>query len=172
MERKIAEQILAVAYECTRLLDESVGMIQRESPEDRKEYGRAVGWVLTAIGDRILTPLGKEHPDLVSDVFHYTPPSVPGLDKHVAEQILVRTESCGDLLDEMARIARENCGKPEERMLRHGLMRVHIELHERITDPILREHPDLLREGVHDKPEKGPTLSEMVEMAGLKDEPE
>lgn len=167
MDRKIAERLQSVAFECTRLLDESVVMVQKEAPDDLKAYRLGVGWVFSEIGDRLLAPIYKEHPDLAPEFLRRKPYSARGLDKDLAAQIMTRAETCLTLLSEIDQILHPGSGEPEEGMVRLAAGALVLEIQQRITDPILREHPDLLPEGEDYDPGPGPTLGKVAEMAGF-----
>jgi hypothetical protein len=84
------------------------------------------------------------------------------MDKATAKQIIIRMESCMSLLNEVAQIAQANCDEQEDRVVRLGVGYVLSEIQDRLTDPIYREYPDLLPQGVDYTPLEGPTLSEMA----------
>jgi hypothetical protein len=71
-------------------------------------------------------------------------------------------ETCISLLSEVVQIAHTNCGEHEGKVVRHGVGHVLSEIQDRLTDPIYREYPDLLPEGIGYAPMEGPTLSELA----------
>jgi hypothetical protein len=83
------------------------------------------------------------------------------MDKNTATQIMIRMETCINLLSEVVQIAHTNCGEHEDRVVRRGVGHVLSEIQDRLTDPIYREHPDLLPQGIDYAPLAGPTLSGM-----------
>jgi hypothetical protein len=89
------------------------------------------------------------------------------MDKDTAKQIIVRMETCINLLGEVVRIAHANCGEYEDRVVRRGVGHVLSEIQDRLTDPIYREYTDLLPQGIDYAPLEGPTLSEMATKVGL-----
>ena len=88
------------------------------------------------------------------------------MDKDTAKQIMVRMETCINLLSEVVQIAHVNCGEHEDRVVRRGVGLVLSEIQDRLTDPIYREYPDLLPQGIDYAPLEGPTLSEMATRSG------
>ena len=92
------------------------------------------------------------------------------MDKATAKQIVIRIDSCMSLLSEMVQIAHENCGEQEDRVVRRGVGYVLSEIQDRLTDPIFREYPDLVPQGIDYTPLKGPTLSDMVAKIGPSEE--
>lgn len=88
------------------------------------------------------------------------------MDKATAKQIMARMETCISLLSEVVQIAHANCGEREDSVVRRGVGHVLSEMQDRLTDPIYREHPDLLPQGVDYAPLEGPTLSEIATRVG------
>jgi hypothetical protein len=84
------------------------------------------------------------------------------MDNDTAKQIMTRMETCIDLLGEVFRIAHANCDEHEGKVVRRGVGHVLSEIQDRLTDPILREYPDLLPPGIDYKPLKGPTIGELA----------
>jgi hypothetical protein len=80
--------------------------------------------------------------------------------------------ACIDLLSEVVQLAHANCGESESRVVRRGVGHVLSEIQDRLTDPIFREHPDLLPEGINYAPRQGPTLSELATKLGPMRSPE
>lgn len=89
------------------------------------------------------------------------------MDKGTAKEIIVRMETCINLLSEVVQIAHANCGEHEDRVVRRGIGNILSEIQDRLTDPIYREYPDLLPQGIDYAPLEGPTLSEMATTDGL-----
>ncbi|MBK9264158.1 MAG: hypothetical protein IPM54_30705 [Polyangiaceae bacterium] len=88
------------------------------------------------------------------------------MDEETARQIVARLQTCVNLLSEVVQIAHANCGDEEDRLVRRGVGYVLSEMQDRLTDPIFREHPDLIPQGVDYEPMAGPTLTEMVKESG------
>ena len=88
------------------------------------------------------------------------------MDKATAKQIIIRVESCMKLLNEVAQVAHANCGEQEDRVVRRGVGYVLSEIQDRLTDPIFREYPDMVPQGIDYTPLKGPTLSDMAAKIG------
>ena len=84
------------------------------------------------------------------------------MDKDTAKQIMDRMLACIDILNEVVQIAHANCGEHEDKVVRRGVGYVLSEMQDRLTDPIFREYPDLVPEGIDYTPLKGSTLSEMA----------
>jgi hypothetical protein len=88
------------------------------------------------------------------------------MDKATAKQIIIRMDSCMNLLNEVVQIAHANCGEQEDRVVRRGVGYVLSEMQDRLTDPILREYPDMVPQGITYTPLKGPTLSDLAAKIG------
>ena len=88
------------------------------------------------------------------------------MDKATAKQIIIRINSCMSLLNEVAQIAHANCIEQEDRVVCRGVGYVLSEMQDRLTDPILREYPDLVPQGIDYIPLKGPILSDMAAKIG------
>ncbi|UQA61933.1 hypothetical protein [Polyangium aurulentum] len=88
------------------------------------------------------------------------------MDKDTAKQIITRMVTCINNLSEVVQIAHASCGEDEVRVVRRGVGHVLSEIQDRLTDPIYREHPDLLPEGMGYAPLEGPTLSELATKIG------
>jgi hypothetical protein len=84
------------------------------------------------------------------------------MDKDTAKQIIARMDTCINLLGEVFQIAHADCDEHEGRVVRRGVGYVLSEIQDRLTDPILREYPDLLPPGVDYAPLDGPTMSELA----------
>jgi hypothetical protein len=91
------------------------------------------------------------------------------MDKDMAKQIMVRAYDCVRLINEMAEVALSNGNEDELRVVRYAAGYTMSELQDRLMDPILREYPDLLPEGIEYTPLKGPTFTELA--AKLRPEP-
>lgn len=89
------------------------------------------------------------------------------MEKDIAKQIMGRMYACIDIFNEVVGIADAKCGKDEARVVRRAVGYALSEIQDRLTDPILREYPDLLPQGINYAPLKGPTLSEMATKIGL-----
>ena len=84
------------------------------------------------------------------------------MDKDTASQIIGRMLACIDILNEAVEIALAKCGEDEARAVRRGVGYTLSEMQDRLTDPIFREYPDLVPQGVDYAPPKGRILSEMA----------
>jgi hypothetical protein len=84
------------------------------------------------------------------------------MDKDTARQLMTRLETCINVLSEVVQIAHANCGEHEDKLVRLGVGYVLSEIQDRLTDPIYREYPELIPQGVDYTPLEGPTLSEMA----------
>lgn len=84
------------------------------------------------------------------------------MDGDTARQIMGRILACIDILNEAVEIAHAKCGEADARVVRRAVGYTLSEMYDRLIDPILCEHPDLVPTGVDYTPPKGPTLSEMA----------
>jgi hypothetical protein len=68
MERKLAEQIVALVNSC---IDQLIGSLEPveagTSEEDFAAYKRGIGRVITTFDAEILDRIAREHPDLLPD---------------------------------------------------------------------------------------------------------
>ena len=94
------------------------------------------------------------------------------MDKDTAKEIIARMETCINLLGEVVQVAHAKCGKDEARVVGRAAGHALSEMYDRLIDPILREHPDLLPQGIDYAPPEGPTLSEMATKIGPTSPPE
>jgi hypothetical protein len=88
------------------------------------------------------------------------------MDKDTAKQLVGQMLACIDILNEAVETANAKCSEDEARAVRRGVGYVLSEMQDRLTDPIFREYPDLVPQGVDYAPRKGPTLSEMAKKSG------
>jgi hypothetical protein len=84
------------------------------------------------------------------------------MDKGTAKQLTERIEACIDIFNELVEIADANCDEHEARVVRRAVGHALSEMQDRLSDPIFREYPDLVPQGVDYTPLKGPTLSELA----------
>ncbi len=89
------------------------------------------------------------------------------MDKETAKEAIHRIEKCVQLLSEITQIADTGCDPAESKIVRRGVGYVLSELQDRLSDPILREHTELVPDGVEYKPGVGPTLRDLAMKAGL-----
>jgi hypothetical protein len=82
--------------------------------------------------------------------------------KGTAKEIAKCVIMCIDELNKMLFTVRERCSDDEFKALRRGVGYVMSELQDRITDPVYREHPDLIPPEAGYVPRSGPTLSEIA----------
>ena len=62
------------------MLNNSIRIVQDLcTPEELKAYRRGAGHALSEIHDRLLSPILREHPDLMPKDAGYTPPPGPTL---------------------------------------------------------------------------------------------
>ncbi len=80
--------------------------------------------------------------------------------KEIAQQALAHIKTSIKELEESLVLVRDNCDEDEAMAYRYGVGYALSEIHDRILDPIIREHPDLLPEGVDYAPPSGPTLAQ------------
>jgi hypothetical protein len=68
MERKTAEQIVALANSCIDQLLSSLEPVEKMvSPEEFAAYKRGIAKVLNAIDVEVIDVIAREHPDLKTD---------------------------------------------------------------------------------------------------------
>jgi hypothetical protein len=68
MERKIAEQIVALANSCIDQLLSSLGPVEQAvSPEEFAVYKRGIAKVLKTIDAEVIDVIAREHPELRTD---------------------------------------------------------------------------------------------------------
>ena len=66
MKKETAARVHQLLLDCSRALDTSVAVVRDDSDEDDlREYRHAVGRVLTAVFDELMTPIYREHPELI-----------------------------------------------------------------------------------------------------------
>lgn len=87
----------------------------------------------------------------------------PSMDKDIAKQLMARAYDCMRLVNEMVEVALASGDEDDLRVVRHAAAHITAELQDRLMDPILREYPDLLPEGIDYTPLKGPTFTELAE---------
>jgi hypothetical protein len=81
--------------------------------------------------------------------------------KEIAQIALDHIKKSIQELEDSLVVVRDNCDSNEFKAYRHGIAHTLSEIHDRILDPVIREHPDLLPEGIEYKPPPGPTLAEI-----------
>lgn len=89
------------------------------------------------------------------------------MDIETAKQIMQRIEKCVQLLSEIVQVADTNCDEMESKIVRRGVGYILSEIQDRLSDPILREHIELVPEGVDYKPGAGPSLRDIAIKTGL-----
>jgi hypothetical protein len=94
------------------------------------------------------------------------------MDKDIAKQIMGRMLACIDILNEAVEIAHAKCGKDEARVVGRAAGHALSEMYDRLIDPIFREYPDLLPQGIDYAPPEGLTLSEMATKIGPTSSPD
>jgi hypothetical protein len=83
------------------------------------------------------------------------------MNKEAAQQIMAKLKSCIQELNESIYIVQEKCAPEELKAYRRGVGHTLSEIHDRILNPILREHPDLIPDDADYMPPPGPTLAEI-----------
>jgi|RifCSP13_3_1023840.scaffolds.fasta_scaffold165341_1 hypothetical protein len=81
--------------------------------------------------------------------------------KEVAEQVMAMVKTSIEELNKSIYLVQERCAPEELKAFRRGVGHALSEIHDRILNPILREHPDLLPKDVDYTPPPGPTLAEI-----------
>lgn len=81
--------------------------------------------------------------------------------KETAELIMAKLKVSIQQMNESICIIQENCTAEEFNAFRRGVGYTLSEIQERILDPILSEHPDLVPGDVDYKPPQGPTLAQI-----------
>ena len=89
------------------------------------------------------------------------------MDIETAKQVMQRIEKCVQLLSEIVQAADTNCDEMESKIVRRGVGYVLSEIQDRLSDPLLREHIELVPQGVDYKPGTGAILRDMAIKAGL-----
>lgn len=82
--------------------------------------------------------------------------------KDTAKEIMARAWDCMRLVNEMVEVALSRCDEDELRVVRRAAGYTIAEMYERLIEPVLREYPDLLPEGIDYTPLKGPTFTELA----------
>jgi hypothetical protein len=80
--------------------------------------------------------------------------------KEVAQLAINHVKASIKELEDSLVVVRDNCDEDESAAYRYGIGYALSEIHDRILDPIIREHPDLLPEGVDYVPPPGPMLAQ------------
>lgn len=84
------------------------------------------------------------------------------MQKEIADEVTRRLRQCiGELNDILFKI-RDNCSEDEFKAFRRGVGNVMSEMQDRLTDPIYREHPDLIPEEANYAPLPGPMLKDII----------
>jgi hypothetical protein len=66
MTKDTAARVHQLLLDCSRAIDNSIVVVRDEANEsDLHEYRHAAGRVLSAVFDELLTPIYREHPDLI-----------------------------------------------------------------------------------------------------------
>jgi hypothetical protein len=89
------------------------------------------------------------------------------MDIETAKQVMQRIEKCVQLLSEIVQVADTNCDEIESKIVRRGVGYVLSEIQDRLSDPVLREHIELVPQSVDYRPGIGPTLRELAVKAGI-----
>lgn len=89
------------------------------------------------------------------------------MDKDTAKQLVGKMLACIDILNETVEIAHTKCDEDEARAVRRAAGFALSEMYDRLIDPIYREYPELVPEGVDYAPPNGPTLGQMAKKTEL-----
>ena len=80
MERKLAEEIVALVNGCIDQLISSLAPVEEHaSPEEFAAYKRGIAKVITAFDTEIIERIAREHPDLKPDDDDGEPPQAETL---------------------------------------------------------------------------------------------
>ncbi|XXY47144.1 hypothetical protein WME91_44790 [Sorangium sp. So ce269] len=79
-----------------------------------------------------------------------------------ADEITSRIRLCIDELNDILVSVRNNCSEDEFKAFRRGVGNVLSEIQDRLTDPIYREHPDVIPSDANYTPLPGPTLKDIA----------
>ena len=82
--------------------------------------------------------------------------------REIAQMVLTQIKASIQQLEDSLVIVQDNCDADELMAFKYGIGFTLSEIHDRILDPLIREHPDLLPEGVDYEPPSGPTLAQMA----------
>lgn len=82
--------------------------------------------------------------------------------REFAEDITKRIRLCIDELNDLLIFIRDNCSEDEFKAFRRGVGYVLSEIQDRLTDPIYREHPDVIPSDANYAPLPGPTLKDIA----------
>ena len=83
------------------------------------------------------------------------------MQKKIAREVIDMMEKCIVQMSELIPLVEEHCSTEEVRAFRRGVGFTISEMQDRITDPIYREHMDLIPKDVEYVPLPGPTLTEI-----------
>jgi hypothetical protein len=81
--------------------------------------------------------------------------------RNVAVAVVANLSDCINKLNESIVMVMKECSEEELRAFRRGVGHVMSEIHDRLSDPIFREHPELIPPEADYTPGKGPTLAEL-----------
>ena len=84
------------------------------------------------------------------------------MDKEIARSVVKEMQNAIQKMEDSLVFVRNGCSTEEFAAYRYGIGHALSEIHDRILDPIIREHPDLLPEDVDYVPPAGPTMAEMI----------
>ncbi|AUX20927.1 uncharacterized protein SOCEGT47_014040 [Sorangium cellulosum] len=82
--------------------------------------------------------------------------------RDLAEDITKRIRLCIGELNDILIFVRNNCSEGEFKAFRRGVGNVLSEIQDRLTDPIYREHPDVIPSDANYTPLPGPTLKDIA----------
>jgi hypothetical protein len=82
--------------------------------------------------------------------------------RELAEEITRRIRLCIGELNNILILVRDNCDEDEFKAFRRGVGNVLSEIQDRLTDPIYREHPNVIPSDANYTPLPGPTLKDIA----------
>ena len=83
------------------------------------------------------------------------------MDSETAKKVIDTLNQAIAALNEGIRLVTSRGSEDEARAFRRGVGHTMTEIHERLADPIFREHPDLVPDEAEYAPGSGPTLGEI-----------
>ncbi|MDC0739918.1 hypothetical protein [Polyangium mundeleinium] len=154
----------AVGYTLSELLDRLMVPIFTDDPDlvpEGLDYGPLDGPKFSELAAKM-----KQEPPPSEPRRGHEPQGcergTPSMDKDTAKQLMARAFDCMRLVNEMTEVALSNGDEDELRVVRRAAGHTIAEMYERLIDPVLREYPDLLPEGIDYTPLKGPTFTELA----------
>jgi len=163
-EDKLRVVRYAAGYTTAEMYERLIEPVLREYPDllpEGIDYTPPKGPTFTELAAKM-----KQEPSLSEPRRGHEPQGgekgTPSMHKDTAKQIIARASDFMRLVNEMVEVALSNCDEDELRVVRRAAAHALSELQDRLIDPILREYPDLLPEGIDYTPLKGPTFTELA----------